>query len=130
MRRDVVGLELDNEFCRTSAFVSQQDVWQIFCPSSFRTSNAVLDSFRPGISRPIDSGGSDATVDVEHMSQFSSRHGFDAEEAEITVRNDAPYNLRGLVVDIAYEAGLDPHSMRSIVCSTLREREDPGNWSA
>jgi hypothetical protein len=64
------------------------------------------------------------------MSQFSSRHGFEAEEAEITVRNDAPYNLRGFVVDIAYEAGLDPHSMRSIVCSTLREREDPGNWSA
>lgn len=75
MRRDVVGLELDNGFCRTAAFVSKQDVWQIFCPSSFRTSNAVLDSFRPGISRPIDSGRSDATVDVEHMSQERRRSG-------------------------------------------------------
>jgi hypothetical protein len=64
------------------------------------------------------------------MATFSSRHGFEPQDAEITVRNDAPYNLRGVVVDIAYEAGLDPHSMRSIVCSTLREREDTSNWSA
>lgn len=25
---------------------------------------------------------------------------------------------------------MDPHSMRSIVCRVLREREDPGNWTA
>src|SRR5439155_8871530 len=47
------------------------------------------------------------------MAMFSSRHGFEPQEAEIRVRNDAPYNLRGVVVDIAYEAGLDPHSMRT-----------------
>lgn len=64
------------------------------------------------------------------MSRFSSRHGFEPPDAEITVRNDAPSSLRGVVVDIAYEAGLDPHSMRAIVCRTLRVREEPGNWSA
>lgn len=58
------------------------------------------------------------------MTKFSSRHGFGPSDAAISVRNDAPYNLRGVVVDLAYEAGLDPHGMRSIVCGTLRVRED------
>lgn len=64
------------------------------------------------------------------MDKFSSRHGFEPTEAEITVRQDAPYNLRGLVADIAYESGFDPHDLRAVVCSTLRVREDPSNWSA
>lgn len=64
------------------------------------------------------------------MAKFSTRHGYEPPEAEITIRQDAPYNLRGLVADIAYEAGLGPHDLRSIVCSTLRVRENAGNWSA
>lgn len=64
------------------------------------------------------------------MPTFSERHGFAPDEAEITVRNDAPYELRGVVVDVAYEAGLDPHSVRSLICKLLRVREDPSNWSA
>jgi hypothetical protein len=33
-------------------------------------------------------------------------------------------------VDLAYEAGLSPHNVRSLVCGVLRRREDPNNWSA
>ena len=64
------------------------------------------------------------------MNRFSERHGFEPPQAEITVTRDAPHDLRGIVVDIAYEAGLDPHRLRSIVCQLLRVREDPNNWSA
>lgn len=62
--------------------------------------------------------------------RFSSRHGFEPKEAEIKVRHDAPAELRAVVADLAYEAELDPHSLRSIVCKALRAREDPGNWTA
>lgn len=64
------------------------------------------------------------------MGSFSSRHGLEPPEAEITITQDAPRELRGVLVDLAYEAGLGPHRMRSVVCRTLRVREDEGNWSA
>lgn len=64
------------------------------------------------------------------MPTFSERHGFAQPETEITVREDAPYEMRGVVIDIAYEAGLTPHSIRSLICRLLRVREDPSNWSA
>jgi hypothetical protein len=60
---------------------------------------------------------------------FSKRHGFAPEEPEIAIREDAPYELRGVVADIAYESGLGPHGLRGIVCRVLRTREDPSNWS-
>ena len=64
------------------------------------------------------------------MSKFSQRHGFEPNQAPITVTRDAPYDLRGIVVDIAYESGFGPHRLRSIACQVLRVRENPGNWSA
>src|SRR5262245_61585129 len=64
------------------------------------------------------------------MSTFSKRHGFQPPPPDAEVRHDAPHELRGAMVDIAYECGLDPHLMRSIVCRVLRVREDPENWSA
>jgi len=63
------------------------------------------------------------------MARFSEREGYAPPEAEITVRHDAPTELRGVVADIAYECGLGPHVLRSVVCRTLRRREDPNNWS-
>ncbi|MDX9719198.1 MAG: hypothetical protein RBU37_00520 [Myxococcota bacterium] len=60
---------------------------------------------------------------------FSSRHGFEPAEPEITVTNDAPEELRGIVVDIAYESGFRPSSLRGLVSRLLRVREDPNNWS-
>lgn len=62
--------------------------------------------------------------------KFSSRHGFEPKDADIEIRHEAPVELRAIVADIAYEAGLSPHSLRGIVCKILRVREDPGNWSA
>lgn len=62
--------------------------------------------------------------------RFSERQGYSrTDAAQITVRQDAPHEIRGVVVDLAYEAGLGPSSMRSLVCRLLRTREDPNNWS-
>lgn len=63
------------------------------------------------------------------MERFSRRHGYFEAEAEIRVRHDAPDELRAVVVEIAYESGLDPGSMRKIVCRVLRTAPDPNNWS-
>ncbi len=60
---------------------------------------------------------------------FSERHGFAPKPAEITVRRDAPHDLRGLVVDFAYGAGLGPHEVRAIACDVLMRRPDDSNWS-
>lgn len=62
--------------------------------------------------------------------QFSKRHGYhQAHEAEISVRQDAPHELRGIVVQLAYECGFRPQSLRSLVCRVLRKRPDQNNWS-
>lgn len=64
------------------------------------------------------------------MNRFSERHGLEPPPAKITVTRDAPYEFRGIFVDLGYEAGFGPHQLRSIVCKMLRVREDPNNWSA
>ncbi len=61
--------------------------------------------------------------------RFSERHGFAPADAEITVRQDAPDGLRGMVPTIAYECGLTPTRMRDLVCRVLRTRPDLANWS-
>jgi len=61
--------------------------------------------------------------------RFSERHGFSPSAPEITVRHDAPHDLRGLIVDFAHRSGLDPHDVRSIVCDVLMTRPDEDNWS-
>lgn len=65
----------------------------------------------------------------EHK-KFSDRHGYsELGKSEITVRNDAPEKLRGVVPVIAYGIGLSPKPMRRIICQILQERPDPSNWS-
>lgn len=62
--------------------------------------------------------------------RFSARHEFrEIDEAEITVRYDAPYELRGVIVDLAYECGFRPKTFRTLVCRVLRKRSDSNNWS-
>src|SRR5581483_11096369 len=63
------------------------------------------------------------------MERFSERHGHTPPDADITVRHEAPYELRGVVANLAYECGMKPHGLRSLVCRVLQAREDPGNWS-
>jgi len=61
---------------------------------------------------------------------FSKRHGFrQPSEAEISVRQDAPYEFRGVLIQLAYECGFRPETLRPIVCRILRKRPDSNNWS-
>jgi len=62
--------------------------------------------------------------------RFSTRHGFnDAAEVEIMVRNDAPHDLRGVIIELAYDCGYGPDKLRLVLCRTLRKRPDQNNWS-
>lgn len=62
--------------------------------------------------------------------RFSKRHDFEeVEPAEITVRHDAPPNLRRVVPILAEEVGMTPEPQREIVCRVLRKQPDPNNWS-
>lgn len=60
---------------------------------------------------------------------FSQRQGFRPTAAPITVREDAPYELRGVLVDICYKHQFTPTPLRNLVCRVLRKRPDPNNWS-
>jgi hypothetical protein len=62
--------------------------------------------------------------------KFSERHGFQpAQEPEITVRLEAPNELRGVVIVLADQAGFSPDSLREIICQVLLTRSDKNNWS-
>lgn len=61
--------------------------------------------------------------------RFSSRHGYFEPEAEIAIRHDAPDELRSVVVAIAYDSGLTPTLLRSLLCRVLRVAPNPSNWS-
>ena len=60
---------------------------------------------------------------------FSDRHGFRAPEREITVREEAPDELRVALCPLARQAGMSFSEIRSVVCDTLLVRPDPSNWS-
>lgn len=67
---------------------------------------------------------------MSRKDSFSKRNGFnEIHEAPIMVRNDAPYEFRGILVDLAYEFGFKPASLRDLVCRQLRTRADQNNWS-
>ena len=60
---------------------------------------------------------------------FSKRHGYRSQPKEITVREDAPENLRHFVLETASEMGYEPSAIRNLICSVLHVRPDPSNWS-
>ena len=60
---------------------------------------------------------------------FSERHGFSPQPAPITIRQDAPRDLRGLVPTFAYQCGFSPSTLRSLVCTVTLLAEDPSQWS-
>lgn len=61
---------------------------------------------------------------------FSKRNGYaNVQEAEITVREDAPDELRGFIPQLTYECGLSPNGLRAIVCKALRKQPDRNNWT-
>ncbi|MDM8350883.1 hypothetical protein P8H27_18570 [Pseudomonas sp. sp1636] len=64
------------------------------------------------------------------MDSFSKRHGFSSvEESEITIREDAPEDFRGFLIQLSYEHGLKPSTLRGLVCKVLKKMPDPDNWS-
>lgn len=61
---------------------------------------------------------------------FSKRNGYAiAQEAEITVREEAPEELRTYFILLCYECGLGPKALREIVCKALRKQPDRDNWT-
>jgi hypothetical protein len=64
------------------------------------------------------------------MSNFSKRNGYHSlNETEITIREDAPHDLRGVLVQLAYRAGYSPSRLRTLVCHVLKTRPSKDNWS-
>ncbi len=65
----------------------------------------------------------------EDSEPFSLRYGYQAQNPEITIREDAPEWLRFEVADIAWKLGLSPALMRTIVCRMLLAAPKQNNWS-
>ena len=63
-----------------------------------------------------------------YQGPFSRRLGYRAEEAEITIREDAPEGLRFSVLQIACELGMRPSTIRDVMCRVLLTAPNPGNW--
>jgi hypothetical protein len=64
------------------------------------------------------------------MEPFSKRNSLNTPvDREITKRNEAPSELRSVVLDSAYAAGLEPGEIRLMLCGLLLKRPDEGNWS-
>ena len=63
------------------------------------------------------------------MTTFSDRHNLTPPDEDIRIRNEAPEELRGVLVDVAYQAGLRPTQLRNVVCRVLFRTPDMSNWS-
>ncbi len=62
------------------------------------------------------------------MDRFSKRHGHSTTETDITVRDDAPTELRDFVIQLVYEFDYKPSFLRRIMCKILRTSPSPNNW--
>lgn len=60
--------------------------------------------------------------------RFSEREGLRPSDAEITVRHDAPPDLRYAIPAIANELNMSYKTIRKIVCNVLLVRPNPDNW--
>ncbi len=63
------------------------------------------------------------------MDSFSRRRGLARPDAEIKIRNDAPQEVRYAAVQIAYQCGLKPSQVRTVLCQILFRMPDGNNWS-
>lgn len=60
---------------------------------------------------------------------FSSRFGFRRPDAEITIREDAPDEVRDAVLMLGGAFDQGPGSMRELLCEVLLKRPNLNNWS-
>ena len=63
------------------------------------------------------------------IERFSDRQGYRPTAVQITVREDAPSDLRSAIPLIAEEAGMKPSAMRQAICKVLLVAADRDNWS-
>ena len=63
------------------------------------------------------------------MSSFSDRHGYRPTTTQITIREDAPSNLRDALPLIAKNAGMVPSAMRNAICEILLVMPNLSNWA-
>ena len=63
------------------------------------------------------------------IDSFPNRFGYTAPDAEITIREDAPEELRVATILIAERTGMTPNMIRQVMCKVLLVRPDPNNWS-
>lgn len=63
------------------------------------------------------------------MERFSARQGYRPPPADITIREDAPSDLRGAILMLAETAGMTPSAMRRVICGALLVPPDPNNWT-
>jgi hypothetical protein len=66
----------------------------------------------------------------ENRQPFSRRQGFTTTQREITIREDAPEQLREAIIDFGSSAGLSASQLRDIICRILHLRPDLNNWSS
>ncbi len=60
---------------------------------------------------------------------FSSRHRYSGQAKEITIREDAPADLRFFVLEAARDLEFGPNALRQVLCRVLRRRPNEDNWS-
>ena len=72
---------------------------------------------------------SNCLSEVNMPETFSERGGYQAPDVEITIREDAPRELRNAILMIAQNLNMPPQYMRHVACSALLKRPDPSNWS-
>jgi AbiJ N-terminal domain 4 len=61
---------------------------------------------------------------------FSRRNGFkQLHPIPISIRTDAPDEIREVIVVLAYEYGFSPKPLREVVCRALRKLPDKSNWT-
>ncbi|MDP9876546.1 AbiJ-NTD4 domain-containing protein, partial [Variovorax boronicumulans] len=63
------------------------------------------------------------------MDRFSSRHGYGRPDSEITIRHEAPQELREAIIRVAYQCGFKPNDLRKKLCALMYKAPDPNNWS-
>ena len=68
-------------------------------------------------------------METKLSESFSNRHGYRPQATEITVREEAPPNLRYAIVAIAKGTGMLPSEIRDIMCIELLVPPDDYNWS-
>jgi hypothetical protein len=63
------------------------------------------------------------------MERVSTRNGLSRPDTEIQIKNDAPDELRGAILSIAYGCDIKPSVIRQMLCTILARAPDRSNWS-